>query len=117
MQEKWCWEQGWIAKRKIRATSQYCKTEDHDKRPHDDDAEVPLWPSSQECKPVCSWHTFWKYWADNYSNINSGDNGTCVLIGEDDGAQQEVEDAVDEALKSQQAKQQAAIDHVRKDKK
>ena len=119
---------------KVRATSQYCITEDYDKKSHDDDAEAPQWPSSQECKPVCAWHTFWGYWADNYPNIKvrakgadtcsdclkllhswkSGDNGTCVPIGEDDGAQQEVEDAMDEALKYQQAKQHAAIYHVRK---
>ena len=69
MYEKWCWEQGWIAKKKVRATSQYVNTEQYDKRPNDDDAEWPLWPSSQECKQVCAWPTFWKYWVDNYPNI------------------------------------------------
>lgn len=77
------------------------------------------------CKHVCAWPTFWKYWVDNYPNIKvrakgadtcshclkilrrwkSGDNGTCVPIGADDRAQEEVEAAMDEALTSQQATQ------------
>ena len=78
--EAWCWSQGWRATKSKRATMQYHPTNLFEKRPHDDDAEVPLWPSGTEPKPICAWASFLQLWKDEYPTIKVRPRGadTCT---------------------------------------
>jgi hypothetical protein len=38
-------------------------------RPHDDDEEVPLWPTGSVSTDIVSWKTFRNYWGRNYSKL------------------------------------------------
>ena len=42
--KRWCYERGWIPTKKRKATGLYHPIDKYNERPHDDDAQVPLWP-------------------------------------------------------------------------
>ena len=84
-----------------------------EKREHDDDAEVPLWPTGSESKPVLTWPSFLNFWKNNYPSITVRPKGadTCAdclkllysLKGSSSspaGVQIEGEEAVEEAVEN-----------------
>lgn len=71
---RWCFEQGWVTKLKRRADTYSEPISQFVRRPHDDEEELPLWPSGTESKTICAWPTFLKYWKTNYPNIKVCNN-------------------------------------------
>ena len=77
---RWCWSRGWKVEMKSRQKGIYCPSKEYSSRPHDDDSEIPLWPSGSEAKDVCSWTKFIHFWKYKYSNIKMRKRGadTCT---------------------------------------
>ena len=73
----WCWERGWKLKKTSRAKTIYGN---HVHREHDDDSEVPLWPTGSEVKDIASWPHFLTYWKTKFPNIKIRKKGadTCT---------------------------------------
>ena len=77
---KWCYDNGWIVKKKSRSLTIYEKVKNYDKRPFDDDSEVPLWPTGSQQKKICTWPCFLAFWKTNYKHIKVRAKGadTCT---------------------------------------
>lgn len=77
---RWCWERGWKVSKKNRALTIYDNVKDFPMREHDDDCEVPLWPTGSEAKKIVTWCTFLNYWKANFPFIKVRKRGadTCT---------------------------------------
>ena len=51
---RWCYSRGWKIKKKSSALTIYTPVSEFEKRHHDDDEDVPLWPEGTESESVCT---------------------------------------------------------------
>ena len=77
---RWCYSRGWKPTKLSAAKTIYRPTAEYERRPHDDDSEVPLWPTGSEYQPVVTWPSFLAYWKTNFSHLKIRKKGadTCT---------------------------------------
>lgn len=66
---RWCWERGWIVTKKNSTLTIYNPVEEYEKRPHDDDDDISLWPTGSEPQKVVNWCTFFQHWQKHFGHI------------------------------------------------
>ena len=75
----WCWERGRVVAQKCKATGSLKSSADYPECKHDDDSEIPAWPTGSVAKSVVLWPTFLNYWKQKHPNIKIRNKGadTC----------------------------------------
>ena len=77
---RWCFSRGWKPVKKSSARTTYTATKDYERRPNDDDADVPLWPTGSVHERVVTWPSFLTYWNKNFAHLKIRKKGadTCT---------------------------------------
>ena len=62
------------------AMTQYSPTKDFERRPHDDEEELPLWPTGSIYERVVTWPFFLSYWNKKFGHLKIRKKGadTCT---------------------------------------
>lgn len=82
---RWCYSQGWKVQKKSSALTTYTPVSAFERRPHDGDEFIPLWPQGSEYLRVISWPTFLSYWKCKFPFIKLRKKGAdtctdCLLL-------------------------------------
>ena len=82
---RWCYSRGWKVQKKSSALTIYTPVSAFERRPHDDDEFIPLWPQGSEYLRVVSWPTFLSYWKRKFPFIKLRKKGAdtctdCLLL-------------------------------------